>query len=114
MAKNRHLEAARYVELTVPEGTVSGDPVVVGQIPAVAVIDRQADGKATCQRDGAYFLDVTGKNKAGEKAIEEGDIVYLMADGTINVNSEEGKRFGYAGAPVVKNKTENIPVYIGY
>lgn len=113
MAKNRHLEEARYVELTVPEGTVSGDPVVVGQIPAVAVIDRQADGKATCQRDGAYHLDVKGVEKEGkEAAIAEGDIVFLK-EGVLSVDNT-GVRFGYAGAPVVKNKTENIPVYIGY
>lgn len=114
LALNREYADADSIPLPVPEGTESGDPLVVGALPAVAMTDRDADGNASCQCNGAYRLPVTGKNKAGEKAIEAGDIVYLMADGTVNVNNEEGKRFGYALLPVVKNKTETIPVKIGY
>jgi predicted RecA/RadA family phage recombinase len=113
MAKNRRYESGDNIPLPVPEGTKSGGAVVVGALPAVAHTDRKSDGTAGCQCNGVYDFKVTGKNKAGEKAIEAGDIVYLMADGTINVNNEEGKRFGYACAPVVKNKTETIPVKIG-
>jgi predicted RecA/RadA family phage recombinase len=112
MAKNRRHEEGRYLELSVPAETESGDPVVVGALPAVALTDRQDNGKATCQTDGVFELEVTGKNKAGEKAIAEGDVVYLTA-GVLNVNDEEGVPFGYALAPVVKNKTEVIPVKVG-
>lgn len=112
MAKNRRYEHGDNIPLSVPEGTKSGGAVVVGDLPAVAHTDRGADGKAGCQTNGVYDLAVTGKNKAGEKAIEEGQKVFLTA-GVLNVNSEEGKFFGYALTPVVKNKTETIPVKVG-
>lgn len=114
LALNREYAEADHIPMPVPEGTESGDPLVIGALPCVAEIDRQPDGMATVDCHGAYRFPVVGKNKAGEKAIEAGDIVYLMADGTINVNNEEGERFGYALAPVTKNKTETIPVKVGY
>jgi|ERR1044072_3664169 predicted RecA/RadA family phage recombinase len=115
MAKNRIRERCQQRSFVVPEGTESGDPVVIGQIPGVALEDRgeMIEDQATVQMDGEFELPVTGKNKAGEKAIAEGDIIFLKG-GELNVNSEEGVRFGYALAPVVKNKTEVIPVKVGY
>lgn len=115
MALNRVKERCNQESLPVPEGTKSGDPLVLGGLPCVALEDRGAmiAGQATVQFDGAFDLDVEGKNKAGEKAIEVGDILF-MKGGVVNVNNEEGVRFGYALAPVVKNKKETIPVKIGY
>lgn len=114
MAVNRVHEEGRYITLPVPIGTESGDPVAVGKIPGVAVIDREEDGTATVQRDGVYDLEVTGvKEKAEELAIAVGDILFINAKGEVNVDPT-GTRFGYAGGAVVKNKTETIPVIIGY
>lgn len=113
MALNRELEDAKQVCLPVPEGTKSGDPLVLGAMPCVALIDRNPDGEASIDRGGAYRLSVEGKNKAGEKAIEVGDIIYLKG-GKLGVNNEEGVRFGYALDPVVKGATTVIRVAIGY
>lgn len=114
MAKNRVLEHGRQVCLPVPVNTVSGQPLILGgALPCVAEIDRNADGEATVQTDGVYELSVEGKNKAGNKAIEVGNIVY-MKEGKLSVNNEEGVRFGYALDPVGSGATTKIRVKIGY
>jgi hypothetical protein len=114
MAKNREYAQATRVKVPVPEGTKSGDPLILGSgLPAVALQDRQSDGEATCQFDGAYRLPVEGKNKAGNKAIEAGDILF-MKGGKLGVNNEEGVRYGYALAAIESGKTVTIVVKIGY
>lgn len=113
MAKNQVFEEGDGLYLPVPEGTKSGTPVCVGQRPGVAVTDRDAAGNASIDFDGVYKLEVEGKNKAGEKAIAVGDIVFLTA-GKLNVNNEEGIRFGYALEAVEKNKKATIRVAVGY
>lgn len=113
MALNRELEFAKEVCLPVPEGTKSGDFLVIGQIPCVALIDRNKEGEASVDMGGAYRLSVVGKNKAGNKAIAVGDIIYIKG-GVLGVNNEEGVRFGYALDPVVSGATTVIRVKIGY
>lgn len=114
MAKNRKFDVNGCpLELPVPEGTKSGDPVVVGQIPGVALIDRQSNGKATCDTGGVYNLSIKGANKAGNKKIEPGDIIFKKGS-ELNVNNEEGIRFGYAMEEVASGATTVIPVKIGY
>jgi predicted RecA/RadA family phage recombinase len=117
MALNRVREKCTQVSLPVPEGTKSGDPVAVGKLVGVALIDRDKDtpGEATCQiGEGSYEFDVEGnKGKAEEEqAIEPGEPVYLdPATGKLNANS--GKTlFGYAIGPVAKGKTVTVEVKI--
>lgn len=110
MALNRYLADANNVSLPVPNGTESGDPLVIGGLPCVALIDQQDDGNATVQTDGAFLFDVTG-DSGGPDA---GDIVYLQGDGSIDIDSGNGDRFGYALAPVENGQTTEIPVKIGY
>lgn len=114
MAKNRVYEESDQVRVPVAEGVKSGDPVIVGNgLPGVALVDRAADGTATVQFDGAFLLAVKGANKAGEKDIAVGDIIYKKG-AELNVNNEEGTRFGYALDTVAKSKTETIRVKVGY
>lgn len=113
MAKNRKLAFGYEFSLPVAEGVKSGTPVAVGQIPGVTLTDRRADGTATLQFNGVYELEVEGKNKAGNKKIEIGDIVYIKG-GVLGVNNEEGVRFGYALAVVESGAKTKIPVKIGY
>jgi predicted RecA/RadA family phage recombinase len=114
MAKNRKYDiGSAPLPLVVPEGGKSGDPVVIGNIPAVLLLDSQYPAATAVDTGGVYNLPVEGKNKAGEKAIEIGDIIYIKG-GVLSVNNEEGVRFGYAMGPVTKNKKETIPVKIGY
>jgi predicted RecA/RadA family phage recombinase len=61
MAKNRRFSGAPTTRtLPVLAGTVSGNPVIVGMLPGVALTDRDASGNATVQLDGAFDVSVTG------------------------------------------------------
>jgi predicted RecA/RadA family phage recombinase len=112
MAKNRIYAECHEVSLPVPEGTKSGDALVIGDLPCVALVDRRADGKATVQTDGGYKFSVEGKNKAGNTKIEAGQKVYLKG-GKLGANNEEGKFFGYALQEVESGKTTEIIVKVG-
>lgn len=102
--------------LPVPEGTVAGDPLVLGngKVPAVAATDRKADGTATVRMQvGSFRFSVVGKEaEAKEKDIAVGDKVYL-SEGVLSADST-GSLFGYAMEPVVKNKTEEIEVKLAF
>lgn len=113
MAKNRSQEFAKEILLPVPAGTKSGDPLVVGALPCVAMIDRNADGEASVDCGGSYWFEVEGKNKAGNTAIAAGAIVYLK-EGKISANNEEGARFGYAQEPVASGAKTLVRVKVGY
>lgn len=58
MGKNQRYTNALHINIPVPEGITSGDPVRVGQICGVAQTDRDANGNATVWLDGSYTLDV--------------------------------------------------------
>lgn len=60
MAKNQRYTNALHINIPVPEGIASGDPVRVGQICGVAQTDRDANGDATVWLDGSYNVDVVG------------------------------------------------------
>lgn len=108
MAKNQVFEYVDILSLPVPEGTKSGDVVVVGEFIGVAETDRSvrsdtgadawdetygggnAEGHASVRvRGGAYRLDVTG-------AVNIGDPVYLNAAGDALSATGTGRRFGIA------------------
>lgn len=118
MAKNRRYEYGRQFPITVPSGTVSGDPVVSGQLPGVAVVDRQSDGTATCQFDGVYDLAVGGVDQSGNSAVVEGNIIYYTSGDTPKLNKKNtGVRFGYAlgaGTLVASGGSGTIAVKVGY
>lgn len=111
MAKNRRKEKATRLALPVPDGTVSGDPLVIGDLPCVAVTDESewTEDEASVQTDGSFVFDVFADNAA----IDPGDIVYLQNDGSIS-DDNGGKRFGYALEAVSNGATTGIEVKIGY
>lgn len=108
MAKNLRFSNARKLYLDVPSGTKSGDAVMIGDLPGVALIDRDSNGKATIDTSGGYKLTVSG-------AIEPGDIVYFT-DGSLSAATEgtevtAGKHFGYA---LEAGENDDITVKVGY
>jgi predicted RecA/RadA family phage recombinase len=113
LALNRELEDAKQVCLPVPEGTESGDPLVLGALPCVALIDRNADGEASVDLGGAYRLTVSGEDGEGNAAVGVGDILFIDAEGNITVD-EAGTRFGYALDAVAEGEEAVIRVKIGY
>lgn len=117
-AKGTQLKVAP--DLCANATVASGDPVAVGQIPGVALDtadDTVAnDGECTVQFDGVFDLEVVGTSDDGTTgaAIGIGDVVYIDTDGTLNVDTSNGIRFGYALEAVASGATETIKVKVGY
>lgn len=118
MATNRVYEhGTQFAAVcSAPTTPASGDPVLVGQIPGVALIDEEADGTTTIQTDGVFELSVKGENASGNNAVAVGDILYYEAGQTppINKDATNGVRFGYALEAVTSGATATIRVKIGY
>lgn len=118
MAKNRVRMNGRFISraATSPALPASGDPVVVGQIPGVALIDETSDGAVTVDTRGVYNLSVKGENNAGNSPVAVGDILYFEAGQVppINKDNVAGIRFGYALGVVLTGATTTIPVKVGY
>lgn len=119
MSKNQIYDKATQLEMTVPSGKVSGDPVVVGQIPGVCLTDRElagpAIGQAVVKMNGAADLSVKGIDGGGNSAVVEGDILYYVEADTPKISKKAtGVRYGYALAAVGSGLTATIRVKIGY
>lgn len=116
MAKNQLYDREESRLMAVPSGKVSGDPVVVGQIPGVCMINRRADGLATVRMVGGFSLSVKGMtNAAANSAVAAGDILYYTEAATPKLNKDTtGIRFGYAMAAVTSGATATIEVKLGY
>ena len=103
-----------------PATPASGDPVLVGQIPGVALVDEgdggNATGETTITTVGIWDLAVEGANGAGNVAVAVGDILYYDSAATIKINkdSTNGVRFGYALEAVSSGANATIRVKLGY
>lgn len=119
MAKNRQYVEANQISAvcTQPAVPVSGDPVLVGQLPGVALKAEEADGTTSIQCDGAFQLSVRGETNAGAgSAVAIGDILYYdqpMGAPFLNKDTT-GVRFGYALGTVNSAATATILVKVGY
>lgn len=103
------------VACTDPATPASGDPVLLGQLPGVALIDEGTDGLTTVKFNGVADLSVKGYNGSANAAIAAGDKVYYKTGATpvLDVDSS-GVYFGIALAAVASGATTTIPVRIGY
>jgi len=100
------------VVCSAPATPASGDPVLVGQLPGVALTDENADGVTTVKFNGVASLPVKGETTTNA-AVSVGDILYYDS-GVINKDSSNGVRFGYALQAVDSGATTTIRVKIGY
>lgn len=115
MATNKSFDTTKTLTVPVPSGTKSGDPVVYGQRPGVALKDRDAAGNATVQFEGAFTLSVKGIDGSGNAAVAEGDILYYVSGDTPKLSKKNtGVRYGYAKAAVASGATSSIDVILGY
>ena len=71
MATNRKFERGDnlFMAATTPTTPVSGDPVLIGQIPGVALTDENSGGLSSIQTTGVFALSVKGENAAGNVAV---------------------------------------------
>lgn len=118
MATNRKFAEgdALSVTATAPATPASGDPILVGQLPGVALTDERADGTVSAQFNGVFELSVKGEGAAGNAAVAAGDILYYEAGQTppLNKDATNGVRFGYALEAVASGATATILVKVGY
>lgn len=101
MALNRAYAEANQIKVPVPADTESGDPVVVGELNGVALIDEQDDGEATCQFDGAFYFELTGPISAGDPVT----VTDVGAEGGTGSDT-----FGHALTDVASGVTTDVPV----
>jgi predicted RecA/RadA family phage recombinase len=119
MAKNMVFERGTKFSAVCsqPASPKSGDPVLIGQIPAVATTDERADGTTSVDTEGIWELAVEGKDAANANtAVNVGDVLYYDAANTVKLNKDNtnGVRFGYALAAVSSGATATIRVKVGY
>lgn len=121
MAKNRVFHDGRTLSLvaTDPASPASGDPVIVGQIPGVALTKVGEGGNAatatSIDTSGVYNLSVKAVNGSGNSAVAVGDILYYVSADDPKISKKDtGVRFGYALAAITSGATATIPVKIGY
>lgn len=100
----------------VKASVVSGDPIVVGQIPGVALTSSETTtNNVTIKTNGVFNLSVKGIDGGGNSAVAIGDILYHTAADTPPVSKKAtGVRFGYALEAVGSGLTGTIKVKLGY
>lgn len=121
MATNKLYDRGTHLSLaaTDPATPASGDPVLVGQMPGVALINEAADGKTTIDFEGVFTLSVKGVTTAAAgSAVAVGDILYYVPGNTPKLSKATGDagavRFGYALGTVNSAATGTIQVRLGY
>lgn len=92
------------------EGEIeSGDPILCGQLPGVALTDESDDEYTTIDTAGVFTLTVKG----AKAAITWGAPLYLK-EGKITEEGEAKYFFGYALGTCEKEKEADIPVHVGH
>lgn len=119
MATNEIFEPVGTLSLPVPNGTVSGQPLVLfGRIPCVALTDDGGGGNpdnyATVALNPAWVFDISvkGENDIGSAAVAVGDAVYRDTDAEFNVDAANGTLFGIALETVSSGATSTIRVLL--
>jgi predicted RecA/RadA family phage recombinase len=117
MAKNQVFANGTKLSMVCTDPAIpkSGDPVLIGQIPAVATTDERADGTTSIDTQGVWNLSVKGVDGSGNSAVAAGDIIYYVAADTPKLSKKAtGVRYGYATAAITSGSTATIPVKLGY
>lgn len=96
-----------YIGSTEGSELDSGDPFVVGQIPAVAMGDEDTDGYVVGRMVGVFDLSVS----AVSTAITPGTAIYYHA-GALNNTAAGGVLFGYALEGITTGETATIKVLL--
>jgi len=120
-------EKARAAVCTQPATPVSGDPVLVGQMPGVALTNEEtavpnlsgnAVGECTVAHDGTWALPVKGVDGGGNSVVARGDILYYVAGDTPPLSKKAtGVRYGYYdGSATIAGGATNTTaeVVVGY
>jgi len=116
MAKNAVYMWTKSRPLTCsdPATPASGDPVLCGQIPGVALAAEDAAGVTTVALNGAFDLSVKGIDGSGNSAVALGDNIYYVTGDTPKLSKKAtGVFFGRALGTVSSSATATITVEVG-
>ncbi len=118
MAKNIRFRPGDAISVvaTDPAIPASGDPIMVGQIPGVALKNELADGTCSAILECVADLSVKGViTGPANQAIAAGDLLYYTAGHTPKLDKDVGGiRYGYALDAVTSGSTATIRVKVGY
>lgn len=121
MAKNLIFDEGDNLSVVVtdPATPLSGDPVLFGDLPGVALTDEgkggNAAGKTSVKFEGVVEIPVKGVDGGGNSAVAEGNVLYYVAADTPKVSKKAtGVRYGVAMGTVTGGGTSTIRVRIGF
>lgn len=120
MAKNRVLINGRHLSVaaTAPATPASGDPVIVNDLPGVALTAERSDGTVTIDTEGAFDLAVSavsGTAGSTSTAIPFGGRLYYFDAGSAvsKLNRQStGIPFGFALGSFNAGSGGTIPVKV--
>lgn len=100
-----------------PAAPDSGDPVIIGSIPGVAVTDEGDGGNAATETtvctEGIFDLSVKGHDGTSNAAITAGALIYYKTTATPVLNLDDsGVAFGYALEAIDSAATATIKVLV--
>lgn len=114
MSKN-YVQEGKHLTLDVGGDLKSGDPVVVGGISGVLMVDADATTHmATVDTQGVYALSVKAVNDSGNSAISVGDPLFYVSGDTpaISKKGSTGTLFGYSLGVVEAGTTATVNVLL--
>lgn len=104
---------SRPLVCTDPATPASGDPVLCGQVPGVALTAEDAAGVTAVALNGQFNLSVQGTT-GSNSAVAVGDAIYYVTGNTPKLSkTSSGVLFGYAMGTVGSGATATIPVEVG-
>jgi predicted RecA/RadA family phage recombinase len=102
----------RPLACTDPAVPATGDPVLFGQLPGVALTTEDAAGNTTVALDGVFKLSVKGTS-GSNAAITAGDKIYYVTGDTPKLSvTTSGVLFGIALENVSSGATATIKVEV--
>lgn len=112
MATNEHFRRGDFVSLPVPSGTLSGAPLRIGSLNAVAVTNRAKTDVAPTNTDGTVntAYDAGGGNPTGNAscwlsgahdfpvsfAANVGDPIYITSGNALSATASGNQPYGHA------------------
>jgi len=111
MTTNMIYKKGDVLEIAVPSGITSGDPVVVGNLTGVALTDRDSDGNASVKFNGVFDLSVEAIDGSGNSAVAVGDVIYwTTGDDPVLNKKTSGTIYGVALEAITAGSTDTINV----
>lgn len=90
MALNEIFKVGKSISLPVPSGVLSGEPVRVGVLNGVAIVDEGSGFNA----EGWTSVDLFGGHSFELPGAEVGDPVYITSNRELSLTAGDGDLFG--------------------